>query len=316
MRRSNITYILLSVIILFALLLLSGAFYIVDETKQVVITQFGKPIGKPITTAGLHFKLPFIQDANYFEKRLLEWDGVPTEISAKDKVFIEIDTYARWRISDPLKFFRSVRNEIGAQARLDNIVDAAARDFITSSLLIEVVRSSNRKMQVVESELETTTGISIDSVRTGREQIARSILEAAAPKVLEYGIELVDVRIKRINYIESVRDKVFERMIAERLRIAEKYRSEGQGKKAEIEGEMEKELQRIQSEAYKTAQEIIGKADAEAVKIYAQAYARDPEFYSFLNTLETYKNTIDEKSSIILTTDNDYLKYLKSIEGK
>jgi membrane protease subunit HflC len=316
MKTSKITYYLLGIVILLLIFILSGAFYIVDETKQVVITQFGKPIGKPIKTAGLHIKMPFIQDANFFEKRLLEWDGVPTEISAKDKVFIKMDTYARWRIDEPLNFFRSVRNEIGAQARLDNIIDAATRDFITSNVLIEVVRSSNRKMEVIESELETTTGSGIDSISVGREKIARGILEAAAPKVKETGIELIDVRIKRINYIEDVRQKVFERMIAERLRIAEKYRSEGQGKKAEIEGEMEKELQKITSEAYRTAQEIKGKADADAIKIYARAYEKDPEFYSFLKTLDTYKNTIDEKSSIILTTDNDYLKYLKSIQGR
>jgi len=312
MKNSKIIYILLGVVILLGILILSGSVYIVDETKQVVITQFGRPIGT-VKNAGLHLKMPFIQDVNYFEKRLLEWDGTPTEISAKDKVFIEIDTYARWRIIDPLKFFRSVRNESGAQARLDNIIDAAARDYITSQLLIEVVRSSGRKMAVIEAELDFTQG-TIDSLKGNRDQISRGILEASSTKVLEYGIELVDVRIKRINYIESVRQKVFERMIAERLRIAEKYRSEGQGKKAEIEGEMEKELQRISSEAYKLSQEIKGKADAEAVKIYARAYDRDPEFYSFLKTLETYRNTIDEKSWILLTTDSDYLKYLKSIK--
>jgi len=316
MNKGKMIYYVIGVIIFVIFLIISGAFYIVDETTQVVITQFGRPIGKPVSDAGLHMKLPFIQDANYFEKRLLEWDGTPTEISAKDKVFIEIDTYARWRIVEPLKFFMSVRNELGAQSRLDNILDAAARDFITSNVLIEVVRSSNRTMNVAEIELETTSTGKIDTIQVGREKLASSILEAAAPKVHEYGIELVDVRIKRINYIEDVQKKVFERMIAERLRIAEKYRSEGQGKKAEIEGKMEKELQLITSEAYKTAQEIQGKADAEAINIYADAYERDPEFYSFLQTLETYKNSIDEKSWLILTTDNDYLKYLTSSQSK
>jgi len=316
MNKGKMIYYVIGVIIFVIFLIISGAFYIVDETTQVVITQFGRPIGKPVSDAGLHLKLPFIQDANYFEKRLLEWDGTPTEISAKDKVFIEIDTYARWRIVEPLKFFMSVRNELGAQSRLDNILDAAARDFITSNVLIEVVRSSNRTMNVAEIELETTSTGKIDTIQVGREKLASSILEAAAPKVHEYGIELVDVRIKRINYIEDVQKKVFERMIAERLRIAEKYRSEGQGKKAEIEGKMEKELQLITSEAYKTAQEIQGKADAEAINIYADAYERDPEFYSFLQTLETYKNSIDEKSWLILTTDNDYLKYLTSSQSK
>ncbi|MBD3288360.1 protease modulator HflC [candidate division KSB1 bacterium] len=314
-NQKVITYILgfLALVVLF---LLVSSIYIVDETEQVVITQFGRPVGEPVTTAGLHLKLPFIQEANTFEKRLLEWDGIPTEISAQDKVFIEIDTYARWRIIDPLKLFRSVRNETGAQSRLDNIIDAATRDFVTSHILIEVVRSSNRKMEIIETELDIETRTKIDSISVGRSNISKGILEASKTKVLEYGIELVDVRIKRINYIQSVRQKVFDRMIAERLRIAEKYRSQGQGKKAEIEGDMEKELQKITSEAYRTAQEIKGKADAEAIRIYARAYDRDPEFYSFLNTLESYKKTIDENSTILLTTDNDYLKYLESISGQ
>jgi len=311
MKNSKIMSYLIVVLVVAAFIILSNALYVVDETEQVVITQFGRPMGDPVTEAGLHLKMPFVQQTNYFEKRLLEWDGYPTEISAKDKVFIGVDTYARWRIIDPLKFFRSVRNEIGAQARLDNIIDAATRNFITSNILIEAIRSSNRKMNVAEVELEATDRSQVDSIKVGREHIAEGILKAASTKVLEYGIELVDVRIKRINYIEDVRLKVFERMIAERLRIAEKYRSQGQGKKAEIEGEREKELQKITSEAYKLAQGIKGKADAEAIKIYANAYERDPEFYSFLKTLDTYKNTIDDKSWLILTTENDYLKYLK-----
>jgi len=311
MKKGRLFLYVIAVLIFVFLLIMSEIFYVVDETKQVVITQFGRPVGEAIKDAGLHVKLPFIQDANYFEKRLLEWDGIPTEISAKDKVFIEIDTYARWKIVDPLKFFVSVRNETGAQARLDNIIDAAARDQITSYELLEVVRSSNRKMEFIEPELDVSSSSKIDSIYIGRKTIASDILKASSTKLIEYGIELVDVRIKRINYIESVRNKVFERMIAERLRIAEKYRSEGQGKKAEIEGEMEKELQRIRSEAYELAQEIKGKADAEAIAIYAKAYEKDPEFYSFLKTLETYKNTIDEKSYIILNTKSDYFKYLE-----
>jgi modulator of FtsH protease HflC len=313
MNTQKIAGIVIAVVLIFMTAIFSGMFYIVDETEQVVITQFGRPIGAPITTAGLKLKVPFIQEANYFEKRIMEWDGVPTEISAKDKVFIEIETYARWKIVDPLKFFRSVRNETGAQSRLDNIIDAAARDFITSSVLIEVVRSSNRKMEVLDMELKSSA---MDSITIGRDKIAHGILLAATRKVQEYGIELIDVRVKRINYIDSVRQKVFERMIAERLRIAEKYRSEGQGKRAEIEGDQEKELQKITSEAYKRAQEIEGTADAEAIKIYASAYEQDPEFYSFTRTLETYKNTVDDKTWLILTTDNEFLKYFNSIQGK
>ncbi len=316
MKNQKIINYITGFAVLLVLFLLVSSVYIVDETKQVVITQFGRPVGEPITEAGLHIKLPFVQEVNSFEKRLLEWDGTPTEISAQDKVFIEIDTYARWKIIDPLKLFRSVRNETGAQSRLDNIIDAATRDFVTSHVLIEVVRSTNRKMEIIETELDVETRTRIDSITIGRSQISKGIMEASKTKVLEYGIELVDVRIKRINYIQSVRQKVFDRMIAERLRIAEKYRSQGQGEKAEIEGDMEKELQKITSEAYRTAQEIKGKADAQAIRIYARAYDRDPEFYSFLNTLESYKKTIDENSTILLTTDNDYLKYLESISGK
>ena len=316
MKRSNIALYMVSVLIVLVIIVLSSALYTIDETQQVVITQFGKPVGNPIKQAGLHIKIPFIQDANYFEKRLLEWDGNPTEISAKDKKFILVDTYARWRIEDPLKFFRSVVNENGAQTRLDNIIDAATRNMITSNILIEVVRNSNREMSVAEAELALSSEGLVDSIEVGREKLSQNIFDAAKEKVKEYGIELADVRIKRINYIEEVRERVFERMIAERLRIAEKYRSEGAGKKAEIEGEMEKELQKITSEAYRKAEEIKGNADGEAVTIYAKAYERDPEFYSFLKTLESYSTSIDEKTWLILSTDSDYLKYIKDINAK
>jgi membrane protease subunit HflC len=316
MKRSNIALYMVSVLIILVIIVLSSALYTIDETQQVVITQFGKPVGNPIKQAGLHIKIPFIQDANYFEKRLLEWDGNPTEISAKDKKFILVDTYARWRIEDPLKFFRSVVNENGAQTRLDNIIDAATRNMITSNILIEVVRNSNREMSVAEAELALSSEGLVDSIEVGREKLSQNIFDAAKEKVKEYGIELADVRIKRINYIEEVRERVFERMIAERLRIAEKYRSEGAGKKAEIEGEMEKELQKITSEAYRKAEEIKGNADGEAVTIYAKAYERDPEFYSFLKTLESYSTSIDEKTWLILSTDSDYLKYIKDINAK
>ena len=316
MKRSNIALYMVSVLIVLVIIVLSSALYTIDETRQVVITQFGKPVGNPIKQAGLHIKIPFIQDANYFEKRLLEWDGNPTEISAKDKKFILVDTYARWRIEDPLKFFRSVVNENGAQTRLDNIIDAATRNMITSNILIEVVRNSNREMSVAEAELALSSEGMVDSIKVGREKLSQNIFDAAKEKVKEYGIVLADVRIKRINYIEEVRERVFERMIAERLRIAEKYRSEGAGKKAEIEGEMEKELQKITSEAYRKAEEIKGNADGEAVKIYAKAYERDPEFYSFLKTLESYSTSIDEKTWLILSTDSDYLKYIKDINAK
>jgi membrane protease subunit HflC len=247
---------------------------------------------------------------------MLEWDSNPAEILAKDKKFILVDTYARWRIADPLKFFISVVNEDGAQTRLDNIIEAATRDLITSKVLIEVVRNSNRKMDFAEIEVDIGAENKIDSINVGRIKLSEGILNASKEKVKEYGIELIDVRVKRINYIQEVLQKVFERMIAERLRIAEKYRSEGMGKKAEIEGEREKELQKITSEAYRTAQEIKGKADAQAIKIYAQAYERDPDFFSFTKALDSYRQTLDEKTWLILTTDSDYLKYLKEVNAR
>lgn len=302
----------LSIIVILLLIVLASALYTVKETEQVVITQFGRPVGSPVTKAGLHLKVPFIQTANYFEKRLLEWDGSPNQVPTSDKKYIWVDCFARWRIVDPLRFMQSVSTESEAHARLDNIVDAAIRDLITKNLLIEVIRSSNREMELSEEEKELLSLEEIaEEINLGREKITREILEQASVMVPQYGIELVDVRIKRINYVEEVRQKVYERMISERQRIAAQYRSEGQGKRAEIEGEKEKELQRIGSEAYRKAQEIIGKADGEAVSIYANAYNRDPEFYSFLRTLESYRATLNNSSWLLLTTDSDYLKYLK-----
>jgi len=293
---------------------LSGIVFIVDETKQVVITQFGKPVGRPITSAGLHFKKPLIQQAHYFEKRLLDWDGDPNQIPTKDKKYIWVDTTARWKISDALKFLQSVGNEIGAHARLDDIVNSATRDVITGHLLVETVRNSNRTLESEEEEeIVVLSEEAVERITVGRQMLEGAILERARILAPQYGLELVDVRIKRINYVEAVRRKVYERMIAERKRAAEKYRSEGQGKQAEIEGQKEKELKQITSEAYKQAQVLRGKADAEAIKIYAEAYRKDPDFYSFLKTLETYQNTIDENSTIILTTDSDYYQYLKGL---
>ncbi len=300
--------------VLSLLLFMSGALYIVDETQQVVITQFGRPMGDPIIKAGLYFKLPFIQHANYFDKRLLQWDGNPNQIPTKDKRYIWVDTTARWKISDPLRFMQSVTNETGAHARLDDIVDSATRDYITNHNLVEVVRNSNRIIEskvISEQDEIKASDDALDAVVVGREEITRGILEQASVMAPQYGIELVDVRIKRINYVKEVRDKVYERMISERKRAAERYRSEGQGKKAEISGQMGKELKKIRSEAYKTAEEIKGKADAEAISIYADAYNRDPEFYSFLKTLDTYKNTIDDETTVIFSSDSEYFEYFQ-----
>jgi len=306
-------------VVLFVLVIgafLTGAIFIIDETQQVVITQFGKPIGKPITAAGLHFKPPFIQQSNYFDKRLLQWDGDPNQIPTKDKKYIWVDTTARWKIQDALKFLQSVGNEIRAQARLDDIINSATRDVITSHLLVEAIRNTNRILEEKHEgeDIVTVTKKDIERIKFGRQELAGMILDNAKIIAPQYGIELVDVRIKRVNYIENVRIKVYERMIAERKRAAEKYRSEGQGKRAEIEGQTGKELKLITSVAYRKAQTIKGKADAESTKIYANAYGRDANFYSFTKTLETYRKTIDENSTIILTTDSDYYKYLKSLK--
>lgn len=299
------------------ILFLSGIVYVVDETKQVVITQFGRPVGEAITTAGLHFKAPFVQRANYFEKRLLQWDGDAKEVPTKLKKFIWLDTTARWKIEDPLKFFQSVGTENGAHSKLDNIINSATRDVISSHPLVDAVRNSNRILEgstAEVSEVVVASEESVEEINIGREGLEKLILEKSKGLAPQYGIELIDVRIKRINYIERVSRKVYERMIAERKRAAEHFRSEGQGKKAEIEGQMSKELKQITSEAYRKAQGIRGKADAEVTKIYAEAYSKDPEFYAFLKTLDTYRETIDKDTTIILTTDSDYYKYLKRLE--
>ena len=310
--------IVLAVIIVIVLFM-SGAIYTVDETQQVVITQFGQPIGRPITQAGLNFKTPFIRQANYFEKRILEWDGNPNQIPTKDKKYIWVDTTARWKIVDALKFLQSVGNETGAHARLDDIIDSATRDFVTNHNLVEAVRDTNRIIEegvgTADEDAMGQSGEDLERIRIGREELTRGILNEASKIVPQYGIELIDVRVKRINYVSDVQRKVFERMISERKRAAERYRSEGQGKKAEIDGQREKELNQIRSQAYKVAEEVKGKADAEAIEIYANAYNKDPEFYSFLKTLETYKDTIDEGTTIILTTDSEYLQYLKEAAG-
>ena len=293
----------------------SGALFIIDETKQVVITQFGKPVGQPISSAGLRFKTPFIQQAHYFEKRILNWDGDPNQIPTKDKKYIWVDTTARWKIIDALKFLQSVGNEMGAHSRLDDIINSATRDAVTNHLLVDAVRDSNRILESKElGEDAIFADEALERIEVGRQQLTRAILEKTKVLAPQYGIEIVDVRIKRVNYVEDVRNKVYDRMIAERKRAAEKYRSEGQGKSAEISGQVGKELKQITSEAYRQAQGVVGKADAEAINIYAQAYSQDPDFYSFLKTLETYQKTIDEKSTIILTTDSDYYKYLKGLE--
>lgn len=294
-------------------LVLYASAYVVDETEQVVVTQFGKVVGKPKKNPGLYFKIPFIQQPTYFPKNLLQWDGDPGQIPTLDKTYIWVDTFARWRIVDPVKFFQTVNNTVRAQGRLDDIIDPAVRNFITSYRLIESVRRSNRELDTFEIGLdkEDQEKRADYTVSTGREKITQGIMEQAQPKLAPFGIELVDVKIKRINYVEAVRKSVYGRMIAERKQIAEKFRSEGKGEARKILGEKERELKRITSEAYRTAQEIKGKAEAEAIKLYAEAFGLDPEFYSFTQTLDIYSTTLGKNSSLVLSTDSEFLKYLK-----
>jgi membrane protease subunit HflC len=307
------------IVIVIALLIGFSSAYIVDETEQVVITQFGKVVGTPKTEPGLYFKIPFIQTPNTLPKNLLEWDGDPGQIPTKEKTYIWVDTFARWKIVNPIKFLESVKSIVSARGRLDDIIDPAVRNFITSYRLIESVRKSNREMDIVEMgmddkslEKQKTTY----SISTGRDKITKGIMEQAMPKLAEFGIELVDVKIKRINYVEEVRKSVYGRMIAERKQIAEKFRSEGQGEARKILGEKERDLKLITSEAYRKAQEIKGKADAESTKLYAKAYGVDPEFYSFIRTLEIYNEALDKESSLVLSTDSEFFKYLKGYSFK
>jgi membrane protease subunit HflC len=307
MKNKGITII---IIVAAAVFLVYNAAYTVDETEQVIITQFGRIVGTPKTDPGLRFKVPFIQQANYFAKNLLDWDGDPGQVPTLDKTFIWVDTFARWKITDPVKFFQTVNNPFNAVGKLNDIIDPAVRNFITSHSLIEAVRKSSRLLDTSDVEIEDRIRTSY-AVSVGREKITQGILKQAQPKLAQFGIELVDVKIKRINYVEQVRKSVYGRMIAERKQIAEKYRSEGKGEAQKILGERERDLQKITSQAYRTAQEIKGKADAEATIIYAEAYGVDPQFYSFVQTLETYDQSLDEKNTLILSTESEFLKYLK-----
>jgi membrane protease subunit HflC len=293
-----------------ALVVLVNSTYQVTESQQVIVTQFGDPVGDPVIEPGLHFKVPLIQKTNYFDKRFLEWDGNPNQVPTKDKRFIWVNTYARWRIVDPLKFFQRLRDERGAQSRLDDILDGETRNAVARYDLIELVRSNNRDPADVPVESEEEEAI-LNVIEMGRERISREILERAATRTADLGIELLDLRIKRINYVDEVQKDVFARMIAERQRIAELFRSEGQGEAARIQGERERDLQRIQSEAFRTAEELRGTADAEATDIYAGAYNRDPDFYAFVRSLESYEKVMDPGTMLILGTDSEFLKFLQ-----
>ncbi len=303
------------IILIISILLAFSMFYVVNEAEQVVITEFGKPIGQPIVDAGLKIKVPFIQQIHRFEKRVLEWDGSPNQIPTKDKKFIWLDTTARWRIKDALQFYQALGTEIFAQSRLDDIIDSAARDLVTAQLLIEVVRDSNRVLNLDMELLEDAEGQAsepLEEILLGREKITQKMQEKVQKTVPQFGIELIDIQIKRINYVDEVREKVFTRMISERERISEKYKSEGEGEAANIMGQKQKELERIQSEAYKQAEQLKGSGDAQAIQIYADAHGKDPEFYAFLQTLETYRKSTNASTKLILTTDSELYKYLKN----
>ena len=312
MRKAlKVSIIVLLVAVAFGLL---GTFYTLEEGQQAVIVQFGRPVGDPVTEAGLHIKLPFVQEVRRFEKRLLIWDGDPNQIPTKGREFIWVDTTARWRIVDAKKFLENVATEAGAQSRLNDIIDSVVRDQVSSSELVELVRSASwavPEQKVLEEVAAEQKEELKKQISRGREEITRTILAEARRIIPQYGIELVDVRIKRLDYVESVREKVYARMISERKRIAAQFRSEGEGQSAEILGTMEKELRQIRSTAYRRVQEIRGKGDAEATRTYGDSFGRNPEFYAFLRTLEVYREGAKKNSVAILTTDSDYYRYLK-----
>ncbi|MGJ3236153.1 protease modulator HflC [Marivirga sp.] len=312
MKKSLITIL---VIVVVALIVIAQSAYIVRESEQVIITQFGKPVGDAVKDAGIHFKVPFVQTANFFDKRYLEWDGDPNQVPTKDKKFIFVDTYARWQITDPLQFFKRLTNERGAQSRLDDILDGETRDFIANNYLEEAVRTSNRT-PISSGAISEIVEDSLVQINVGRDSIQEYIQKSANLQTQDLGIEILDFRFKRINYVEEVRTQVYERMKSERFRIADKFRSEGQGEASRINGEKERELKSIQSEAFKVAEQIKGKADAEAAAIYANAYNKNNasrELYSFLKSMETFQKTFNDQTTVILSTDSDLYKYLKSM---
>ncbi|MFT4562866.1 MAG: membrane protease subunit HflC [Gammaproteobacteria bacterium] len=306
-----------------AIIVSGSALYTVNEVEQVIITQFGKPVGEPITTSGLKVKLPFIQDVNPIDKRVLEWDGNPSDMPTKDKLYISVDLFARWRITDPLQYFLRLRNERSAQSRLDDILGSETRNAVAKHELIEIIRTTKDRKPVrdallTDSERRLDMG-SLVPIQKGRKLVEQEIFTAAAEKVRVFGIELLDIRFKRINYNESVRPKIFDRMISERRQIAERFLSEGHGEAARIRGNRERELNKIQSEAYREVEEIRGVADAKATEIYSQAYnqsRQSVDFYEFTRTMQSYKSTISENTTLVLSTDSDMFKFLNGMTPK
>lgn len=310
---------LIILILLAGIIVFFASAYKVPETKQAIITQFGKPVGDPITEAGLHFRTPFVQDVNTIEKRILEWDGLPTEMPTKDKTYIQVDTFGRWRISDAKQFFLRLRDERSAQSRLNDILGSETRNAIAKHELIEVIRTTKDRVPNRDASLVDTPGnIGIlYPITLGRAIIEQEIFEKAASKLTDFGIELLDVRFKRINYNNSVRQRIYERMISERQQIAERFRSEGAGEAAKIAGRKERDLQEIESEAYKKVQTIRGEADARATEIYANAFnqsAKSVEYYEFVKSLETYETMLGDDTTLIMSTNSDLFKFLKEIE--
>lgn len=312
--------------IVLAGIVIFGCAYTVDQTEQVVITQFGRPIGEPINSnsnpdgvgPGLHFKIPFVQSANRFDKRTLAWDGSPVEMTTRDKLYVVVDTFARWRIVDPLVYFQSLRDERSAISRIDDILGSETRNVVARHDLIELIRSDKERTAERDETLGDVEGLvgTLPQIQFGRRQLEQKILEAAAPKMGIWGIELLDVRIKRVNYKEGVIGKIYDRMMSERIQIAERFRSEGAGEAAKIEGRKQRDLERIQSEAYRKVQEIRGDADASASEVYATAYGESPaaaDFYAFQKTLETYRATLGGSTTLVLTTDSDLFKLLKRV---
>jgi len=308
MKSSGIALVGLGLLLLLAW---SGT-YTLTENEQAVMTRFGEPVGEPISNPGLHLKMPFADTVNRFDKRWLDWRGDPNQIPTKDKKYIWVDTFGRWRIVEPLRFFQRLRDERNAQSRLDDIIDGETRNAIASFPLIDAVRTSNRAFDDDEYMAKAEGDAAEEPVSIGRDRLTRQIRDRAAAVVREFGVELVDVQVRRINYVDEVQLKVFERMISERRRIAERSRSEGAGRAAEIRGQRERELKSIRSEAYRKAQETTGRADAEAAAIYSDAFGKDVEFYQFLTTLEAYPTAIDRSTSLFLSTDSEFYRYLKS----
>ena len=304
--------VIITIGIISILLIFGGAFYIVNESEQVVITQFGKPVGDPVTTPGLKLKKPFLETANYFDKRFLAWDGEPKQVSTRDKRFININTYARWRISDPLQYAKRLFDESKALTRLGSVLEGATQNAIANHDLIELVRSSNREYLANNADNEQQSNKDKAIIKSGRDELTKEILELAKESTSDLGIEILDFQFKRINYVPEVRKKVYERMISERKRIAEEFRSQGAGESARISGQKDRDLKEITSDAYRRSQEIKGKADAEAANIYAAAYNKDASFYRFMRTMEIYRETLDKETVLVLSTDGEFLKYLST----